>query len=190
MRKFAIVAAAVLAASLATPALAVQPVPQNIGGCSASLGLPTPDAQACNGYWDQNVLSNTAVDIAAQQTAVTALGGTFDGNFAALPTGSLTGDQLSFGTVLAGLTIIGAHFGNIAGDAGEVTIFWRWDNLSPTSYITLDNTQGWSNAVLYTTGTPNVPEPATWALMLFGFGAAGVAMRRQRGKNVAVAQFA
>lgn len=27
---------------------------------------------------------------------------------------------------------------------------------------------------------PAVPEPSTWAMMLFGFGAAGVAMRRQR----------
>ena len=28
-----------------------------------------------------------------------------------------------------------------------------------------------------------VPEPATWAMMLFGFGAAGVALRRQRRKG-------
>lgn len=28
-----------------------------------------------------------------------------------------------------------------------------------------------------------VPEPATWAMMLFGFGATGVALRRQRRKN-------
>jgi hypothetical protein len=42
----------------------------------------------------------------------------------------------------------------------------------------------------YVPPPPSVPEPATWAMMLFGFGAAGVAMRRQRGKNLAVAQFA
>ena len=29
---------------------------------------------------------------------------------------------------------------------------------------------------------PDVPEPATWAMMLFGFGAAGIAMRRSRRK--------
>jgi hypothetical protein len=27
-----------------------------------------------------------------------------------------------------------------------------------------------------------VPEPATWAMMLLGFGAAGMALRRNRGK--------
>ena len=31
--------------------------------------------------------------------------------------------------------------------------------------------------------TPPVPEPSTWALMLFGFGALGFAMRRRRGKE-------
>lgn len=34
-----------------------------------------------------------------------------------------------------------------------------------------------------------VPEPATWAMMLVGFGATGVAMRRRR-RNLAFAQFA
>jgi len=31
--------------------------------------------------------------------------------------------------------------------------------------------------------TPPVPEPSTWAMMLFGFGATGVALRRQRRKK-------
>jgi hypothetical protein len=37
--------------------------------------------------------------------------------------------------------------------------------------------------------TPPVPEPATWAMMLVGFGATGVAMRRRRRKTT-IAQFA
>lgn len=37
--------------------------------------------------------------------------------------------------------------------------------------------------------TPSVPEPATWAMMLLGFGAMGVAVRRSR-RKVAVAQLA
>ena len=36
---------------------------------------------------------------------------------------------------------------------------------------------------------PGVPEPATWAMMLLGFGATGVAMRRRR-KTATLAQFA
>lgn len=36
--------------------------------------------------------------------------------------------------------------------------------------------------------TPSVPEPSTWAMMLFGFGAVGVAMRKRR--KVAMQQLA
>jgi hypothetical protein len=38
--------------------------------------------------------------------------------------------------------------------------------------------------------TPSVPEPATWAMMLIGFGATGVAMRRTRRPKQGIAQFA
>ena len=38
----------------------------------------------------------------------------------------------------------------------------------------------------FNAGTPAVPEPATWAFMIFGFGAIGGAMRRQRKANVKV----
>ena len=42
--------------------------------------------------------------------------------------------------------------------------------------------------ILHVSLGPNgVPEPATWAMMLLGFGAAGVAMRRQRARKPAVA---
>jgi hypothetical protein len=39
-------------------------------------------------------------------------------------------------------------------------------------------------------GPPGVPEPATWAMMIVGFGAAGVAMRRRRHATKALAQLA
>lgn len=37
---------------------------------------------------------------------------------------------------------------------------------------------------------PNLPEPATWAMMLLGFGASGVAMRRTRAKKALLTQIA
>ena len=37
----------------------------------------------------------------------------------------------------------------------------------------------WSHMSFFDTGTPGVPEPATWALMLLGFGAIGWIMRRR-----------
>jgi hypothetical protein len=88
--------------------------------------------------------------------------------------------------------IIGAHFGNVAGPAGNVSVFWLLGNIGPAgiSSISLDDTQGFSNAVLYTPGgTGMVPEPATWAMMLIGFGFLGAAMRR-RPKLLQRAQFA
>jgi hypothetical protein len=35
-----------------------------------------------------------------------------------------------------------------------------------------------------------VPEPATWAMMLLGFGGIGMAMRRSRKRNPALLQIA
>ena len=34
---------------------------------------------------------------------------------------------------------------------------------------------------------PAVPEPATWAMLMIGFGAAGTALRRRRGRDAATA---
>jgi hypothetical protein len=42
----------------------------------------------------------------------------------------------------------------------------------------------------FTLLTPSVPEPATWAMMLLGFGAVGFAMRRERSKKAVLAQLA
>ena len=39
-------------------------------------------------------------------------------------------------------------------------------------------------------GVPPVPEPATWAMMLLGFGGIGMAMRRSRRRNGALMQIA
>lgn len=39
---------------------------------------------------------------------------------------------------------------------------------------------GYSHATFFNTGMSAVPEPATWALLLFGFGAIGASMRRRK----------
>ena len=41
--------------------------------------------------------------------------------------------------------------------------------------------------IVYTTGAPSVPEPATWAMMLAGLGVAGSAMRRRTNHERALA---
>jgi hypothetical protein len=54
---------------------------------------------------------------------------------------------------------------------------------------TLFNNPGVSHVALFDNGGAPVPEPATWALMLLGFGGIGFAMRRGR-RNLALQQLA
>ena len=205
---FKFLAAASMAAAAASPALAKDTrstLPPSshtsnsltvVSACD--LGLPTPDAIACAGYYSGNLLNGSAEDIANQQAAIDSLPGDFqfDGDWGALAGNTIltltNGNQLNFGETMFGLTIIGAHFGNVAGDAGNVSVFWLFDfGTEGADFVTLDDPTGWSTATLYTTGTPpGVPEPATWAMMLFGFGAAGTALRRSRRRTTEIAQLA
>ena len=201
-------AAATAVAAFASPAMAKNSVVTLPPGSPTTssltvvspcdLGLPTPDAIACAGYFSGNLLNGSAEDIANQQEAIASLPGDFefDGDWNALADNTIlsltNGNQLNFGETMFGLTIIGAHFGNVAGDAGNVSVFWLFDfGTEGADFVTLDDPTGWSNATLYTTGSPpGVPEPATWAMMLFGFGAAGTALRRSRRRTTEIAQLA
>jgi len=192
--------AAASAVAVSSPAIAgksnIQTLPAVTHPCD--LGLTTPDAIDCAGYYPGNL--NAGSQTENIQDAIASLDGDYewDGDWATaeatkqLTLGGAGSNELSFGETLFGLTIIGAHFGNVAGPAGNVSVFWLFDfGTEGADFVTLDNVQGFSNAVLYTTGgTPPVPEPATWAMMLLGFGAAGTAMRRSRRRNATIAQLA
>lgn len=153
--------------------------------------LTNPDALACSGYFGGNLLNGSPTDVMNAQDAIEMLPGSFlwDGNWTdvgATAVGALVnGNQIDFGQTLFGQTIIGAHFGNVAGPDGNVTVFWLFDfGTEGARFITLDDPSGFSHAALFTTGSaPGVPEPATWAMMLFGFGLAGYALRRRRQPN-------
>ena len=65
----------------------------------------------------------------------------------------------------------------------DVDIGWKFD---PGSFASLGTFQSTADAP-FAYGTlvvselnPAVPEPATWAMMLVGFGAVGFAMRRRK----------
>ena len=200
---FLAAASAVVATSPAAAApkggTTILTLPASANNCDPT--LPSPDAIDCAGYYPQN--QNAGDDIPGIQAAIASLDGdvTWDGNWAAAEATkvlTLTGpnsNQINFGETLFGLTVIGAHFGNIDDNnnvSGNVTVFWLFDfGTDGANFITLDQTRGFSNAVLYTTGNPPaVPEPATWAMMLLGFGAAGTAIRRSRRSNGQIAQLA
>jgi hypothetical protein len=141
------------------------------GTASTADSLPTNNTGAYNPPY-------TGLDYDTVLGAITGLGGSATLNF-----GSLS---------LSGLTILGAHFGNnIDSDVNNVTAFWLIDlGSTTTNTITLSNGQGSSNAQIFATGTPAVPEPATWGLMLLGFAGVGVAMRRSRRRSGALMQIA
>jgi len=165
-------------------------------------------AIACQGYYGGNLITGSAGSATTQaqldainllltgtpsmaDTTPTTNGPTYTGVYPSLTgtygtvLGSLANlngaSVLNFGSLnLSGLTILGAHFGNNTdSDPNNITAFWLVDlGSSVTHTINLSSGAGSSNAQVFSTGTPGVPEPATWAMMLLGFAGIGVTMRR------------
>lgn len=179
--------------SIAAPAAATPTVPTSDGLCASSETIPVPNAIDCAGYYTGNILNGSPTDVTAQQNALASLGFTWDGNWNNLVTSGLVtttltnGNELDFGQTLFGTVIIGSHWGEGNPTIGNSSVFWEFNFTTPTNFITLSTTQGFSNAALYEDG-PHVPEPATWAMMVLGFGVAGFAVRRRR--KVLVSQLA
>jgi hypothetical protein len=150
-----------------------------------ALGDLVSAATACSGFYAGNLLSNNASDITAQKAGLAAIGFTWDGNFAAVEKiNSLNGSKIvDFAKLLNAISFVGFHFGNGQGGPGNATAFYKIDagvNLD-TFKLTYNASSG---AVLYSTGEASdddpsaVPEPASWMLLLAGFGFLGIAMRR------------
>ena len=101
----------------------------------------------------------------------TACGNGYDGGFAG---------QLTFTVGAASALSLGSLGFNV----------YNGQNIYVTSDLV--NANGLTGNVGATlVNTPSVPEPATWAMMLIGFGATGVAMRRTRRQQPkGIAQFA
>ena len=171
---------------------------------SCSLADLAPGAIACSGFFAGNLLSGNSGDIAAQRNALASLGLAWDSNFANITKiGSLGGlTTVDFSTAgqnplnrLYGDTWVGLHFGNGAGLGGNATGFYKINaGIAGISTFLLNITQGSSGATVYRTGTAPpppmegpgepmgaVPEPASWAMMIAGFGLIGAVMRRRRG---------
>ena len=155
--------------------------------CDAT--LTDPDALACAGYYSGNLINGSDEDRANQAAALASLGygDLFDGSQAAWdvldPAWKIVasdGDSpVDFGVTLFGINVIGAHFGNVAGPAGDVSVFWVIDFGEAGGTLSLDDEPAGRMLFLYLTPS-GVPEPATWAMMLLGFGATGTALRRSR----------
>jgi len=139
---------------------------------------------ACAGGYDKNLLKGNASD-ATSVAALLALGAPGTGIFLEKLEGlSPATDLINFGTLLTGTTVFGLHAGNAGGAGG--TFFFLFDAGDGVDVIEIlgrsgANNSGLSNAALFQTGgAGSVPEPGTWAMMLLGFGAMGVSLRRRR----------
>lgn len=122
-----------------------------------------------------------AIDYSKVLNVITSSSGNVDGS---------AFNYIFSGPSFSNYVIFGAHFGTQpdAGTANSISAFWLV-NVGPaaTHTITITNGKGVSNAAIYGYGAP-VPEPATWAMMLLGFGGIGWSMRRRR--QPALAQIA
>lgn len=210
--------AATFMSSAAIAGPSIGPAEASIGGCAFAEAFFGAPSVACSGYYPGQVMSGTLPqgDVSTQIAALATLGITGltpqNFNFGGYPNINLSDSStsLNFSTAMSGLTVIGVHWGNISdpnvpanpsgSSAHDYTAFFEF-NLAPgTTSIpilsipgpnntTLSGAHGLSGAVLYGPAAPSVPEPASWALMMVGFGAAGAALRRTR-RAKALTQFA
>jgi opacity protein-like surface antigen len=188
MKKFLLSVATVACAASAMPALAkVHQV--NSGPIACTLGDLASPALQCSGFYAGNVLNNNK--ITEQFTGLGALGFNWDKNFTALESAGLKynlpdSKTVNLNQTLTGISYLGIHFGGGGPNgAGNATAFYKIDVGSGlTSFLV--KYQGISGIAIYSTGNvapppppPAVPEPATWALLISGFGLVGAAARRR-----------
>jgi PEP-CTERM motif len=164
-----------------------------LGGCNITDIVGAPAGSSCYGYFAGAVVGSSPADLTDQTTALNALG---------LP-GAQTATSkvetlvlnnnpiINFAAPLNGPTWIAVHWGAGAGGPGVgvrggVTGFY-FLNLAPNANLDTISTNFAttnSTAVLFGTSV-GVPEPATWAMMILGFGSAGAMIRRRRALTAA-----
>ena len=189
MRKSAFTFLAGIAAMAATaPAQAAT-------GITCSLNDINPTATDCSGFVLGNATGGQAT-VPSAASLLAELG--YDGSLNGIETiENLSGLQnITFNTLLFGQTIIGVHYGNGKGSPGSEigkngdggdTAFYLFDAGTGLANNTFSLKFGASsNARLYQTSAPAVPEPTTWMLMLMGMAGVGFSMRRKRDVSLRV----
>jgi hypothetical protein len=190
-----LIAASVFAVTLSSSAQAASPPPlvpgpvPGTGTCLLNDGIFKQAALACYGFFtgNSNIGGAGSAVTGDAATAIAALTGSSTG-VTVLEKADWAGTS-PFSTPLYGVTIIGMHWGNYA-DAPEtpaqalyknVSAFYVFDfGSTGTTSFALNRLQGISNYAIYKTGTQEVPEPASFALVAAGvLGLAGVARRRK-----------
>ena len=100
--------------------------------------------------------------------------------------GSVTGETFGYYQLFTSCGLIAGGCGRVEWDGPTTFSFGDGGSfslaLSDVSFATPGSAQV---SGTFTLLTNSVPEPGTWAMMLMGFGAAGVAMRRRRQPRLA-----
>lgn len=168
MKLFLIVVSAISLAG-AAPASAAQYIFNfTAAGQNGSGTLTTSDATfASRGY--------------AAQT-ITGITGTYNGsNITGLIAGLFGSDNLYYVTGPSFLDGSGLGFGTVAQN--QVNLFYQ--DSAPSYRVNTLNPFGSVFVSASSSAVAAVPEPATWALMLVGFGGIGFAMRRKQTPRLA-----
>ena len=160
MRRFAPIASGLMAL-LATPASA-----------ATFLFSFTGTGQVGSGTLTTNDITVPSRGFTAQ--TITGITGTYNGSaIAGLVAGLFGSDNLYYVTGLSFVDGSGLGFRTAAGN--QVNLFYQ-DSASSYRVNTLNP---FGSTFVSAASTPAVPEPATWAMMIAGFGAIGVALRRR-----------
>ncbi len=185
-------------------------------GTSANLLLTlTGENNLLNTFTFSYVLNNTSNTALNPSVRVSSFG--FSDNVGSTPTGSATGDfdNISFGNnfpnglgnrevCVAATNCLGGSDGVLVGDpaTGTFTLDYTGTGLTQVTlndfavrYNSTGSTGAGSGTGVGTEGeipgqTGAVPEPATWAMMLLGFGFVGGAMRSARRRQKLTVSYA
>lgn len=150
------------------------------------------------GYTDFIMLQfSRAVQLTSASLNVYGIGSSTDSDLSFLNLGALIGPQAQWN---AGLNLAAAPFGT-----NDTSLWTQQDgtgartaalNTSAFSQVWLisaaqlpanDRDDGFKLSQLVVKATPAVPEPATWAMLIMGFGAIGANLRRRKAGGMAIA---